>query len=452
MIAREQLRLKKLSDKTLLQSLDSLVGKEKNSTLAVLLHLIELDRRRTYLSLGFRSLFEYCTQHLKYSSSSAGRRIHTARCVARFPEIYELLVKGSVNLSTVSQVSAILNERNKDELLRGIQGKSQRQVERLISVFQPPSAYRDTVKPVRVAVAAKPPESGTPTAAMATRSVFAVTSVTHKTTTEPGLATDPAGGQNWTSLSNSSRSGSKPTNGYMVQSKAHTQDTPSAGDSAANEAADCGAKSCYEQKLLIRFLASCGFKKKYDEACSLLSNRLPNQTFEAVFEVVLDEFIDRHSPEARHKRREKRRTKKLEEQNEKQDREPKRKEKTDADKRRNDKQKPTGKGGAVGNERRTEKRQPAIARMGAENKRARHIPAAVRDNVFKRDGGKCTFIGKDNKRCNSTWGLEIDHIKPFARGGGNTRENLRLLCGRHNRLAAEKVYGKGFMKGHYKRE
>ncbi len=87
--------------------------------------------------------------------------------------------------------------------------------------------------------------------------------------------------------------------------------------------------------------------------------------------------------------------------------------------------------------------------MGAENKRARHIPAAVRDNVFKRDGGKCTFIGKDNKRCNSTWGLEIDHVKPFAKGGGNTKDNLRLLCGRHNRLAAEKVYGKEFMEGHY---
>ncbi len=267
MIAREQLRLKKLSDKTLLQSLDSLVGKEKNSTLAVLLHLIELDRRRTYLNLGFRSLFEYCTQHLKYSSSSAGRRIHTARCVARFPEIYELLVKGSVNLSTVSQVSAILNERNKDELLKGIQGKSQRQVERLISVFQPPSAYRDTVKPVRVAVAAKPLEA----------------SATHRTTAEPGLAIDPAGAQNWTSLSNSSRSGSKPINGYMAQSSAGEQDKTQND----NGTGDSGAKSCYEQKLLIRFLASCGFKKKYDEACSFLSNRLPNQTFETVFEAVL---------------------------------------------------------------------------------------------------------------------------------------------------------------------
>jgi hypothetical protein len=112
MIAREQVRLKKLSDKKLLQSLDALVEKEKATTLGILLHLVELDRRRAYLALGYRSLFDYCTRHLKYSSSSASRRINTARCVARFPEVYALLVSGAVNLSTVLQVSSILNEKN----------------------------------------------------------------------------------------------------------------------------------------------------------------------------------------------------------------------------------------------------------------------------------------------------------------------------------------------------
>jgi 5-methylcytosine-specific restriction endonuclease McrA len=61
-------------------------------------------------------------------------------------------------------------------------------------------------------------------------------------------------------------------------------------------------------------------------------------------------------------------------------------------------------------------------------------------------------LGANDKRCNSTWGLQIDHIEPFARGGRNTTNNLRLLCGKHNRFAAEKVYGKGFMEEHYQRE
>jgi hypothetical protein len=62
MIAREQFRLKKLSDKKLLQSLDALVEKEKATTLGILLHLVELDRRRAYLALGYRSHDDFMTR------------------------------------------------------------------------------------------------------------------------------------------------------------------------------------------------------------------------------------------------------------------------------------------------------------------------------------------------------------------------------------------------------
>ncbi len=40
---------------------------------------------------------------------------------------------------------------------------------------------------------------------------------------------------------------------------------------------------------------------------------------------------------------------------------------------------------------------------------------------------------------------------PFARGGDNSPSNLRLLCGKHNRLEAERVYGKEKMANHAKR-
>jgi 5-methylcytosine-specific restriction endonuclease McrA len=75
----------------------------------------------------------------------------------------------------------------------------------------------------------------------------------------------------------------------------------------------------------------------------------------------------------------------------------------------------------------------------------RHIPQSVQDRVFLRDKGRCTFIGSDGIRCNSTWNLHIDHIKPYAKGGRHTINNLRLLCGRHNQCEAERIYGKSFM-------
>ena len=85
---------------------------------------------------------------------------------------------------------------------------------------------------------------------------------------------------------------------------------------------------------------------------------------------------------------------------------------------------------------------------------SRHIPAAIKDKVYERDGGRCTFVGKNGLRCDATHDLQIDHIKPFGRGGGHRLDNLRLLCGKHNRLEAEQAYGVGHMNrfGTTKRE
>ena len=66
-------------------------------------------------------------------------------------------------------------------------------------------------------------------------------------------------------------------------------------------------------------------------------------------------------------------------------------------------------------------------------KRNRYIKLKVRRFIFRRDQC-CTFTDPITKRrCKSTWQLEIDHIHPYARGGSNEPQNLRLLCDAHNR-------------------
>jgi 5-methylcytosine-specific restriction endonuclease McrA len=72
--------------------------------------------------------------------------------------------------------------------------------------------------------------------------------------------------------------------------------------------------------------------------------------------------------------------------------------------------------------------------------------------VFLRDGGRCTFTGTNGRRCNSTWDLQIDHIIPFALGGDDSPGNLRLLCGKHNRLEAERRFGKRQPDGNGRQE
>ncbi|MBU8921119.1 MAG: HNH endonuclease, partial [Bacteroidales bacterium] len=99
---------------------------------------------------------------------------------------------------------------------------------------------------------------------------------------------------------------------------------------------------------------------------------------------------------------------------------------------------------------------PAAPAKGPEGPLAspessRFIPQAIKDKVFKRDGGKCAFTGPGGQRCGSKWNIQVDHITPFALGGSNLPENLQLLCRRHNQHKAVKDFGKKKIDGHLKR-
>jgi len=73
------------------------------------------------------------------------------------------------------------------------------------------------------------------------------------------------------------------------------------------------------------------------------------------------------------------------------------------------------------------------------------VPAHVRREVWKRDGGKCQWPMQDGHVCGSTHQLELDHVVPRARGGPSTVANLRVLCRAHNRLAARIALGNAVM-------
>ena len=79
------------------------------------------------------------------------------------------------------------------------------------------------------------------------------------------------------------------------------------------------------------------------------------------------------------------------------------------------------------------------------SKHTRYIPREIKRAVWKRDGGRCTFVSESGRRCEER--TSVDHVDPVARGGESTTDNLRLLCRAHNKYAAELVYGNEFMRG-----
>jgi 5-methylcytosine-specific restriction endonuclease McrA len=77
---------------------------------------------------------------------------------------------------------------------------------------------------------------------------------------------------------------------------------------------------------------------------------------------------------------------------------------------------------------------------GAQTSHSRHVPAAVKREVWARDGGRCAFVGTRG-RCTERGFLELQHIVPFADGGATDPANLQLRCRAHNAYEAEEWFG-----------
>lgn len=75
--------------------------------------------------------------------------------------------------------------------------------------------------------------------------------------------------------------------------------------------------------------------------------------------------------------------------------------------------------------------------------RGQAVKPSLRNAVFRKAQGQCEYRDvRTGRRCDSTRLLEVDHIWPRALGGGNERENLRVLCRTHNQLMAERYLGR----------
>lgn len=143
------------------------------------------------------------------------------------------------------------------------------------------------------------------------------------------------------------------------------------------------------QRYLFRFTGSSALLAKYERARELSGSVKLGRSMETMFEAGLDALLARRDPE-----------------------------------------------------RRIARRVTRAARRSAPRSASRRISLDLRDAVWKRDGGRCTFIGPDGKRCSSTSRLEIDHVQPYALGGASDdAANLRVLCRAHNQLLARRTFG-----------
>jgi hypothetical protein len=141
--------LRSLSDSQIITGCKVSRAQEHSGLLSMLGFIVETERRQLYLRRGYSSLFDYCVRELCYSESQAMRRITAARCIAKFPEVFELLKANDINLGTISRVSRILTLENCGSVLASIRRKSLREVEAIVAEHEPVAAFpRDRVRTI----------------------------------------------------------------------------------------------------------------------------------------------------------------------------------------------------------------------------------------------------------------------------------------------------------------
>ena len=81
--------------------------------------------------------------------------------------------------------------------------------------------------------------------------------------------------------------------------------------------------------------------------------------------------------------------------------------------------------------------RPQTAR--APRSTSRRIPANVKREVWRRDDGRCAFVGARGI-CGERGFLEFHHVVAFAQGGPATMANIELRCRAHNAYEASLVF------------
>lgn len=107
------MNLKNISDQMLLEKTESLVRQERELLTQVLHHLREIESRRLFSSLGFRSLFDYAVKRLKYSEDQAARRISAMRLLKELPEIEQKIESGALTLTNLGMAQTLFRHEQK---------------------------------------------------------------------------------------------------------------------------------------------------------------------------------------------------------------------------------------------------------------------------------------------------------------------------------------------------
>ena len=410
--------LAQLTDDELLANTRRLVGKTNQLLAALLVHLAEVEARGAHRKRRCASLYTYCIYELRFSEDAAARRSAAARLVKQFPALLEAIADGELHLTGLLMIGPHLTPENQLEVLGRAKFRTKKELGKLVRELNPLPPVPDCIEPLGPSL---PHTPRSPTWAEFAASLC------------PPVRELPAGERprDWANDGvENAASAAAPLNDrealpvgpvpadlppvtgpqhYQIQFSTveeHVQLIERAKALLAREkpGATLGELHLEAMKMLVAALE----KRKF---AVTERPRQPN-----VKSCRLDQRAPSEAPRQRG--------------------EAEQRELAEA---------PRQRGGAEQGELAEAPRRPvgpeAAQSSDTPRGRTRHIPAAERREVYRRDGGRCAYVDARGERCGETRYLELHHLQPFARQGMNLAANLALRCRAHNQLAAEQDFG-----------
>jgi len=384
------------------------------------------EERRLHLKAATSSLFDYCLRRMGLSESEAFHRITAARLARRFPKIFELLEARAIHLSALRLLRDHLTPENHQELLALACNKSKKAVEALVATIAPRPDVASRIRKL-------PAQRGLAQASTSAASMGAVP-----------ITPEPEAEKSIEAVSFIE----------AVRVKASGSSASMAETSVSATAAST-LSPLSSTRHLLRATISHELKDKLERARDLMSHANPSGELTVVLERALELLLEKLEKQRFARKRRPQAARRLPNE-----RVPRRTEERTPEAREAD----HTRGGAhaalaaaqarepstVDRDGRSETRgEPKTERIRQPENvvvrpraRREHIPNEIRRAVASRDGWQCTYRDGEGNRCASRAFLQLHHEHAHALGGPSTIDNLRLLCASHNRLLAERDFGR----------
>ena len=469
-------------------ALSALLSQERFAAAEFLVALAEFDRRRGWAPLGHSGLFSFLVRELRFSKGAAFYRITAAGLVDRFPEVLAALRDGRLCPTSVAWVASVVDEDNLADRLPRFFGLSSREAKALAAELAPnPAPTLRTVLtklPVLGPAAERSTPGGQAGPAAAERTgptsapLFGTVQSIELGPSEPALTGWPAAAAAADLAAGSGEVRVAPREPGLDPTQGPFQVTTPEGPAVAlGPSGPVAPRPQDEFEPLtgelrrLHVTVSRQFLEKLGAARSGLSRAIPGASVERVLGAALDALLEKQARRrglVERPRRSKGRVPSTpgavvgggsadaaEAGKVTKAAPPRVLAEAGAAAARvvaTESQRPDGsveparlegpveaeRGRAVAQVDRTA-RVPAPP--GSEPRTSRYVSAAVRREVWRRDGARCQFPLEAGGQCGSTHRLELDHLIPVALGGRNTADNLRVICQFHNQAAAEEVLG-----------